>query len=59
MSLKGTDEFVCAGKHRFASRDFVFVRISVKYRLLEFSDGFAAGVFFYGPEGGGKKLNPG
>lgn len=59
MNFKGTDEFVCAGKHRFASRDFVFVRISVKHCLQEFSDGFAAWVFFYGPEGGEKKRRPG
>ena len=41
-----------AERHPFAHGDLRFVPAGVEHRFEEFSDDFAAWVFFYGPEGG-------
>jgi mannose-6-phosphate isomerase-like protein (cupin superfamily) len=41
-----------AERHPFAQGDVLFVAAGVEHRFEEFSDDFAAWVFFYGPEGG-------
>ena len=41
-----------AERHRFAPGDLLFVPAGVEHRFEEFSDDFAAWVFFYGPEVG-------
>jgi mannose-6-phosphate isomerase-like protein (cupin superfamily) len=38
--------------HPFERGDVLFVAAGVEHRFEEFSDDFAAWVFFYGPEGG-------
>jgi mannose-6-phosphate isomerase-like protein (cupin superfamily) len=39
-------------RHPFAAGDVLFVPARVEHRFEEFSNDFAAWVFFYGPEGG-------
>jgi mannose-6-phosphate isomerase-like protein (cupin superfamily) len=39
-------------RHPFSQGDVLFVPAGVTHRFEEFSDDFAAWVFFYGPEGG-------
>lgn len=39
---------------KFGPGDVLFVAAGVEHRFKEFSDDFAAWVFFYGPEGGEK-----
>jgi mannose-6-phosphate isomerase-like protein (cupin superfamily) len=41
-----------AERHPFGPGDVLFVPAQVEHRFEEFSDDFAAWVFFYGPEGG-------
>ena len=45
-------------RHRFAAGDVLFVAAGVVHRFEEFSDDFAAWVFFYGPEGGEEPAAP-
>ena len=50
---RGSGEFVCSGTRQpFAPNDVLFVVAGVEHRFENFSDDFAAWVFFYGPEGG-------
>lgn len=41
---------------QFKPGDFLFVPAGVEHRFEEFSDDFSTWVFFYGPEGGEKKI---
>ncbi len=50
---QGSGEFVCGGARRtLAPNEVLFVAANVEHRFENFSDDFAAWVFFYGPEGG-------
>ena len=50
---QGSGEFVCDGvRQTFGLNDVLFVAAGVEHRFENFSDDFAAWVFFYGPEGG-------
>lgn len=50
---EGRGEFVLETERRaFARGDVLFVPARVSHRFENFSDDFAAWVFFYGPEGG-------
>jgi len=50
---EGRGEFVCNGTRRPCEpNDVLFVAAGVEHRFENFSDDFAAWVFFYGPEGG-------
>ena len=42
-------------RHPFAQGDVLFVPAGVTHRFEDFTDDFAAWVFFYGPEGGEAK----
>ena len=42
-------------RHPFAQGDVLFVPAGVTHRFADFTDDFAAWVFFYGPEGGEAK----
>ena len=49
----GHGRFVLGGERRDVARgDVLFVPARASHRFEEFSDDFAAWVFFYGPEGG-------
>lgn len=51
--VAGRGQFRNGGqRHPFAAGDVLFVPARVEHRFEEFSDDFAAWVFFYGPEGG-------
>ena len=50
---QGGGEFVCGPtRQSFQPRDVLFVAAGVEHRFENFTDDFAAWVFFYGPEGG-------
>lgn len=50
---QGRGEFICHGSRQsFAPEDVLFVAANVEHRFENFSEDFAAWVFFYGPEGG-------
>jgi mannose-6-phosphate isomerase-like protein (cupin superfamily) len=50
---QGAGEFVCdGGRQSFVPHDVLFVPAGVEHRFENFSEDFAAWVFFYGPEGG-------
>jgi len=49
----GTGEFVCGDSRKsFQPHDVLFAAAGVLHRFENFTDDFAAWVFFYGPEGG-------
>ena len=51
--IAGSGKFVSdAGRQPFGPGDFLFAPAGVSHRFVEFTDGFAVWVFFYGPEGG-------
>ena len=51
--IAGRGDFYCDGDTLpVAPGDFLFVPAEVEHRFLNFSEGFATWVFFYGPEGG-------
>jgi mannose-6-phosphate isomerase-like protein (cupin superfamily) len=53
--LQGSGVFVNGpDRHRFGPGDLLFAAAGEVHRFDEFSDDFAAWVFFYGPEGGEK-----
>ena len=50
---QGSGEFVCGPtREPFQPLDVLFVAAGVEHRFENFTDDFAAWVFFYGPEGG-------
>jgi len=50
---QGAGEFVCEGvRQSFVPHDVLFVPAGIEHRFENFSEDFAAWVFFYGPEGG-------
>ncbi len=50
---QGTGEFVCGTtREAFQPLDVLFVAAGVEHRFENFTDDFAAWVFFYGPESG-------
>src|SRR6266478_886056 len=49
----GRGEFICNGARQSCEpNDVLFVAANVTHRFENFSEDFAAWVFFYGPEGG-------
>lgn len=49
----GHGEFFCNGERQtIAANDVLFVAAKIEHRFENFSEDFAAWVFFYGPEGG-------
>lgn len=49
----GSGEFVCGSRRTaFQVNQVLFVAAGVEHRFENFSEDFAAWVFFYGPEGG-------
>lgn len=45
-------------RYPFGPGDFLFVPAGIEHRFETFSGDFATWVFFYGPEGGERALNP-
>jgi mannose-6-phosphate isomerase-like protein (cupin superfamily) len=51
--VSGAGQFVCGPiRQPFEPGEVLFAAAGVEHRFVDFTDDFAAWVFFYGPEGG-------